>query len=55
MPPNVSIDGICSKLFQETCHGLDTLWPNASPVHRLGIWLVRALSFKDSRFAIELP
>ena len=40
VPPNVQIDGICSKQFQETCHGLDTLWPNALPVHRLGIWLV---------------
>ena len=40
VPPNVPVDGICSKPFYETCHGLDTLWPNALPVYKLGICLV---------------
>ena len=32
VPPSVLIDGICSKPFEDTCHCLDTLWPNALPV-----------------------
>ena len=40
VPPNVQIDGICSKQFQETCHGLDTLWLSVLLVYRLGICLV---------------
>ena len=35
VPPSVPIDGICSKPFEETCQGLDTLWPNVLPVYRL--------------------
>ena len=40
MPPNVPIDGICSKPFWEICHGLDTLWPDALPVYRLSTCLL---------------
>ena len=38
--PNVPIDGICSKPFQETCHDLDTLLPSVPPVYRLCICLI---------------
>ena len=35
--PDVPVDGIYSKPFEETCHGSDTLWPDAPLVYSLGI------------------
>ena len=49
VPSNVRIDGICSKPFEESCQGLDTLaqCPTCLQIRHLP----PALSFKDSGFA----